>query len=121
MTLELGMITIDCADPQRLAAFWADALGTEISHDYGEFLFLTPAKPDGPALGFQRVPEPRSGKNRLHLDFGSDDRAGEVQRLVALGAVEKAEHEAPGLAWTVMADPEGNEFCVATHSAPPGA
>ena len=70
MTLELGMITIDCVDPQRLAGFWTEALGVRVAQDYGDFLFLAPAREGGTKLGFQRVPEPRSGKNRVHVDLG---------------------------------------------------
>ena len=109
----MGMITIDCADPQGLARFWTAALGTTVADDYGEFVVLA-APEGGLPLGLQRVPEPRAGKNRVHLDLGADDRAAEVKRLVELGAGEVAEHEVPGLAWTVLTDPEGNEFCVSS-------
>ena len=70
------------------------------------------AAPRGLALGLQRVPEPRTGKNRAHIDWQTDDRPAEVGRLVALGATVLAEHEMPGFGWTVLADPDGNEFCV---------
>lgn len=114
MTLRLGMVTIDCENPRTLAGFWTRALGVEVSADYGEFMLLgDPEK--GVLLGLQQVPEPRSGKNRIHVDFGTDDRAAEVARLVGLGAREIAEHEVPGLSWTVLADPEGNQFCVGDH------
>ncbi|WIY02351.1 VOC family protein [Amycolatopsis mongoliensis] len=112
MAIRMGMITIDCADPRGLAEFWTAALGTTVDRDYeGEFLVLAPTE-GGLPLGLQRVPEPRAGKNRVHVDFGGDDRAAEVKRLVELGAKEVAEHEVPGLAWTVLTDPEGNVFCV---------
>lgn len=108
----MAMITIDCADPRKLAQFWTAALGTTVAQDFGgEFLFLAPPE-GGLSLGLQRVPEPRAGKNRVHVDFGSPDREVEVKRLVELGATEKEQHEVPGFAWTVMSDPEGNEFCV---------
>jgi predicted enzyme related to lactoylglutathione lyase len=112
MAIHMGMITIDCADPRSLAEFWTAALGTEVAQDYeGEFLILAPAE-GGLPLALQRVPEARVGKNRVHVDFGGDDRDAEVKRLVELGAKEVAKHEVPGLAWTVLTDPEGNEFCV---------
>lgn len=108
----MGMITIDCADPRGLARFWTAALGTTVAQDYeGEFLILAPAE-GGLPLALQRVPEPRAGKNRAHVDFGYEDREAEVKRLVELGAKEVGRHEVPGLAWTVLVDPEGNEFCV---------
>ncbi len=105
------MVTIDCTDPQRLSGFWIEALGLRVGADYGEFLFLTDPE-GGVQLGLQHVPEPRGGKNRLHLDLVTEDRAGEVARLVSIGATELTEHEMPGLSWTVLADPEGNQFCV---------
>jgi predicted enzyme related to lactoylglutathione lyase len=112
MAIRMNMITIDCADPRGLAGFWTAALGTKVDRDYeGEFLILAPVE-GGLPLALQKVPEPRAGKNRVHVDFGGDDRVAEVRRLVELGAKEVAEHEVPGLVWTVLADPEGNEFCV---------
>jgi predicted enzyme related to lactoylglutathione lyase len=114
MALSIGMVTIDCASPQSLAEFWTRALDTSVAFDVGEFMMLAPNKEGGVSLGLQRVVEPRTGKNRVHLDLGATDRKAEVERLVALGAKELGEHEAPGLQWTVLADPEGNEFCVAT-------
>jgi predicted enzyme related to lactoylglutathione lyase len=65
-------------------------------------------------MGLQQVPEPRVGKNRVHVDFRADDREVEIRRLLGLGAtVLDEQQEVPGLRWTVLADPEGNEFCVA--------
>ncbi|MGW5049980.1 VOC family protein [Actinokineospora sp. NPDC004072] len=121
MSMEIGGVTIDCADPRKLAEFWTEALGYEIGMDHeGEFVFLKPrgaAEGEAAYLGLQRVAEPKPGKNRVHLDFHADDRRAEVERLVALGATELGEHTVPGLTWTVLADPEGNEFCVATHDS----
>jgi catechol 2,3-dioxygenase-like lactoylglutathione lyase family enzyme len=113
MTVSIGMVTIDCADPRVLAEFWCAALGARVAGDYGAFVLLQPPG-DHAALGLQQVPEPRSGKNRMHLDLRGDmSRAAEVARLVDLGArVLDEEQSVPGLAWTVLADPEGNEFCV---------
>ncbi|WP_406299794.1 VOC family protein [Embleya sp. NBC_00888] len=109
MELTPRMITIDCADPRSLAAWWANALGVEIAEDFGEFVIVG-AEPV--VLGFQRVPEERVGKNRVHVDFSAPDRADAVERLVGLGATVVAERDAPGLKWTTMQDPAGNEFCV---------
>ncbi|MFD3738164.1 glyoxalase [Streptomyces sp. CB00316] len=104
------MITIDCPDPQTLAAWWATALGVEGTQDYGEFV-LVPATPL--VLGFQRVPEPKTVKNRVHVDFASPDRLADVERLVGLGATVIGEHSMHGLVWNVLQDPQGNEFCLA--------
>ncbi|MFC4000720.1 VOC family protein [Prauserella oleivorans] len=114
MTLELGMVTIDCADARTLADFWAKALGVEVAADYGEFVMTTPT-PSGTRIGLQQVPEPRAGKNRVHVDLVTADRQAEVARLVGLGATAIAEHTMPGLSWTVLTDPEGNEFCVGSE------
>lgn len=114
MNLNLGGITIDSSDPRKLAEFWTQALGLAVTFDAdGWFLQLTsPADPQQPYLGLQKVPERRAGKNRVHLDFATDDREGELKRLESLGATIGDTHEMPGLTWTVLQDPEGNEFCV---------
>ncbi|MPZ85114.1 MAG: VOC family protein [Actinophytocola sp.] len=118
MNLNMGGITIDCAEPRALAAFWTKALDLEVAFDAeGYFVQLrSPANPAQPYLGLQKVAEERAGKNRVHIDFDTDDREAEVERLVALGATKGQEHTVPGLTWTVLQDPEGNEFCVGSHS-----
>jgi hypothetical protein len=127
-------VVIDCADPARLAAFWAAALGYTPQPppagfaSWQEFLEArgvpesewnsanAVVDPDqrGPRIFFQRVPEPKTVKNRVHLDLhvGADRREAEVARLTGLGAKTLWEG-AVGGRWTTMADPEGNEFCVA--------
>jgi catechol 2,3-dioxygenase-like lactoylglutathione lyase family enzyme len=109
-------LTLDCADPERLAAFWTEALGYERVAAVDNFVVLGPAADAaGPKLALQGVPEPRSLKNRMHLDLWVDDIEAEAARLEGLGAKRLrdqpfAEH---GLHWIQLADPEGNEFCVA--------
>jgi catechol 2,3-dioxygenase-like lactoylglutathione lyase family enzyme len=114
-------LTFDCADAARLAGFWAAALGFELDEDSdGEGAFL--ADPSGVTRGlfFQRVPEPKVAKNRMHMDLRpTGTMADEVERLRALGAAVGELVEIPASAvdgqasfWTVMQDPEGNEFCV---------
>jgi predicted enzyme related to lactoylglutathione lyase len=120
MALTAHMVTIDCADPRGLAKFWTEAVGYEVKHDMGgEYVVLGPPSGGGSRvgvrLGLQRVPEPRVGKNRVHVDWAADDREAEVTRLVALGASVIASHSVPGLSWTVLADPVGNEFCVSAR------
>ncbi|GAA3006333.1 VOC family protein [Kitasatospora albolonga] len=109
MTVSATMITIDCSSPRELAQWWATVLDAEISQDFGEFVMVG-AKPL--TLGFQQVSEPKLSKNRVHLDLTADDLAAEVRRLVELGATVVGEQQAPGLSWTVLQDPAGNEFCV---------
>ena len=118
MTLALAHITFDCADARVLANFWSAAIGRPVD-DGAEGFFATIGYPNlggGPTWMFIQVPETKSVKNRMHLDLTTDDRAGEVARLVALGATEVGEHDEWGHQWTVMNDPEGNEFCVAAAS-----
>ncbi|TDV39691.1 VOC family protein [Actinophytocola oryzae] len=118
MNLNMGGVVIDCAEPRELAEFWTRALGLEVVLDAdGEFLALrTPGSTDGLYLGLQKVPEDKVGKNRVHLDLSTSNRQDEVARLVALGATEGESFEVSGLAWTVLHDPVGNEFCVGSHS-----
>jgi hypothetical protein len=116
MGLSIGMVTVDCADPAALSGFWSAALDTTVAADYGgEFVMLAPPARGGPLLAFQRVPEPRTGKNRVHLDLGAPagGRHAEVERLVQLGATVLGERGDPAVfAWTTLTDPEGNEFCI---------
>ncbi|AXB44212.1 VOC family protein [Amycolatopsis albispora] len=114
MTVQLGAVTIDCADPKKLAGFWTEALGVEVVVDHGDFLMLAPVSPDGVMISLQRAEERQPGKNRLHMDLRTEEREEEVKRLVGLGAEKIEEHRVPGIAWTVLADPEGNRFCVGT-------
>ena len=112
MTLTIGMVTIDTSDPHKLAEFWTKALRTTVQHDWGEFLILAPSAEGAVQLGLQRVDTVAPGKNRVHFDMHVEDRQAEVVRLVDLGASEVAEHTVPGLTWTVLADPDGNQFCI---------
>jgi predicted enzyme related to lactoylglutathione lyase len=105
-------LVIDCADPAKLAEFWAPALDYQNLGAFGEYVAL--AAEDAPLLLLQKVAEPKHGKNRMHLDIKVPDVEAEVTRLVALGAkrISDAPIEELGAQWVVMNDPEGNEFCV---------
>ena len=137
-------VTIDCADPASLAAFWAEALGYVVQpppegfeswpaalrawgvpeSDWNNANAVVDPAGVGPRVYFQRVPEPKAVKNRVHLDVGVSDGPGTepavrreqirpaADRLLALGATEVGEREAMGGLWVVMRDPEGNEFCL---------
>lgn len=109
-------ITIDCTDPVGLAGFWCEVFATKIDDidgDPPQYVDLLPSA-GAPTLRFQRVPDPKSAKDRLHLDVLVDDLDTAVARLEELGAKRDPE----GLfaeyryAWQVMHDPEGNEFCL---------
>jgi hypothetical protein len=103
-------VTFDCADALLVARFWAAALGGEVDEDSTpEKAYVEAPGWGGPNLWFQRVPEPRTAKNRMHFDLRAPGSVrDEVDRLAALGAT--VAHE--GAELTVMQDPEGNEFCV---------
>jgi catechol-2,3-dioxygenase len=111
MAIQLSNITFDAHDPQRLAAFWAAVTGRATARSEPNFVMLT-SEQDPVRMLFIKVPEGKTAKNRMHLDFRAPDRAAEVARLVGLGATEHARHDERGVSWTVLTDPEGNEFCV---------
>jgi predicted enzyme related to lactoylglutathione lyase len=107
----VSFVTIDANDPERLAAFWAELLGTSIEErsDGGRFVFLAPA--NGQLLAFQRVPEPKQGKNRMHLDVRVEDLVTATESIVALGGSwDGHDLRLDDTAWRTLRDPEGNEF-----------
>ncbi|MFG2308693.1 VOC family protein [Streptomyces sp. NPDC048566] len=111
MTLEWEQVVVDAADPAALGRWWADALGWTVVDDSSEEFEIRPEPDRLPGLLFVRGTEDKTGKNRLHLDFRPEDRDAEVARLLARGArhTDIGQGEQP---WIVLADPEGNEFCV---------
>jgi predicted enzyme related to lactoylglutathione lyase len=111
-TMAVGMITFDTTDAAALAAWWARHTGSTAQDDNGGW-FVTVPLPGGPTLAFQKIDDPTPGKNRIHLDLHVPDRAAAAQELLADGATLVAEREMPGFGWTVLADPDGNQFCLA--------
>lgn len=108
-------LTFDCHDPDALAEFWAAATGyrKESSPEPGEYALISDLSGRGPAFWFNKVPEAKTAKNRVHVDLNVRALDEEVERLVRLGGVKAHEHlSASGKAWVVMRDPEGNEFCL---------
>lgn len=125
-------VSVDAEHPERLIRFWCEVLGYELEPlhpaaraeleamgldpDSSGRMFAAAVDPAGvgPRLLAQRVPEGKTAKNRLHLDVrvGSAERPAEVARLVGLGATEHGSFDEHGSRWTVLTDPEGNEFCV---------
>lgn len=114
--VRVGSVVIDCNDFPRMFAFWRDALGylprEEPDPDWG---VLRDPSGGGPNVSLQLVPEPRVGKNRLHFDLYTDDREREVERLLSLGATVHPRTTEPDEDFVVLADPEGNLFCVVEH------
>lgn len=126
-------ITFDAADPPAQAEFWALALGYVLQppppefdsweafavannipeENRGDFGAVCDPSGLGPRVLFLKVPESKTAKNRMHLDVHHSDPKAHVDALVAAGATQVAEREEFGVSWTVLTDPEGNEFCVA--------
>jgi hypothetical protein len=118
VTLRVGNVAFDCDDVLKVATFWSNAVGRPLDEGSGpHFASIGGADPERlePAWYFEKVPESKAAKNRMHLDFVDPDPSA-VSRLVSLGASIVAEHQMGGHGWTVMQDPEGNEFCVANKS-----
>ncbi len=110
MASKVHTFTIDCADPKKLADFWTAALNYQLKDIDEEDALIFDPTGEGTQILFQIVPEGKTVKNRLHFDLRPEDtRDAEVVRLEALGATVQAQ-----FGWTVMQDPEGNEFCVET-------
>lgn len=106
-------VVIDCADPVRLASFWSAMLGAPVHARWKQYVMLEPTLEGGPAFAFQKVAEAKAGKNRVHVDLTVDDLEAETARAAGLGATFIEEHSEPNAVTArVMADPEGNEFCL---------
>ncbi len=106
---------LDCSDPDRMIEFWGRLLGIEVTARYPSFVWMGRLSEAGPSLAFQVVPEQKTVKNRMHLDLTVDDRERVAADVEELGGSRLADHEIEGFHWTVMADPEGNEFCIFEH------
>ena len=126
MTVRIASVTFDCANPLTVGQFWSAALGRPLdpkaSRHFAAIGFAgrrdsegwaAVERDDEPTFLFVTVAEPKTAKNRMHLDVMAADPEAEVARLVELGATRVADTDEYGYRWTVMADPEGNEFCVA--------
>jgi hypothetical protein len=117
MALRLENISFDCHDAEKLAEFWRDVLGWRITSIHPEEVVLqplagTPEEGVLPDILFLPVPEPKSAKNRVHLDVRPTDQVAEVERILNLGATRVDIGQTAECTWVVLADPEGNEFCV---------
>jgi catechol 2,3-dioxygenase-like lactoylglutathione lyase family enzyme len=113
MTARVNNVTVDCTDPDALAAFYAALLGREVVWSGGPYVVVGRSEPAEPNLVFQRVDDPTPGKARIHLDVHTDDVDGLTERVLALGATCGEDVAELGMTWRVMADPEGNPFCLA--------
>ena len=121
MASEFSELCVDCTDTEKVGRFWSEVLGYEMDGpDEDGDVVLTGPDGSGPEILFQPVPEKKSVKNRLHLDVTPTDReqSEEVQRLLELGATRADVGQGDIVSWVVMADPEGNEFCVLAPADP---
>jgi hypothetical protein len=118
MTARVGNIAFDCDDVLKVATFWSVVLGRPLDNGSSEVWASIgggdPARVEA-AWYFTQVPEQKQAKNRVHLDLVDPDPSA-VDELVKLGATVMREEQMPGHSWTVMQDPEGNEFCIAAQS-----
>jgi predicted enzyme related to lactoylglutathione lyase len=111
-------VVLDCEDPDLLAPFWCELLGVKVlsSYEQGRHLVLAPTE-EGFVIGLQQVPEPKVGKNRMHLDVMVEDLDQGTAKAEALGgtwAEPGVTRDLEGFLWRCLRDPEGNEFCIYT-------
>lgn len=114
-TVRIDTINVDAADPSSQARWWGEALGWTVRSDDGDEAVIAPRRESNDTvteLLFARVPEPKTVKNRIHLDLRPDDQSAEVARFEALGARRIDVGQSDTDSWVVLADPEGNEFCI---------
>jgi hypothetical protein len=121
--LRFAQLVVDCRHAARLAGFYADLLTRPVADGASEFFAfipptVDPPDPPFPGLMFLQVPEPRTGKNRVHIDLVADDRDAAVARAIELGATHRGDFDEYGAVWTTLADPEGNLFDIAVQPTP---
>ncbi len=110
-------VVVDAEDPARLARWWAEVLGYRLTAEAPDHVMIAGDGQSRPGLVFVPVHEGKHGKNRLHIELEPDDQEAEVERLVDMGARRVDLGEGPA-SWRVLADPEGNEFCVLASRRP---
>lgn len=118
MTSRFAILTIDCVDPAPQSQFWSDVLGWVVVEQDGTVFSIGPRDGTGPTIDLVAVPETKAGKNRLHIDLRADGctTAEELERLLGLGARRVNVGQDGEVTWVVLADPEGNEFCLLSRT-----
>jgi predicted enzyme related to lactoylglutathione lyase len=113
---QVRSVIINTTDVERLAAFWSELLAVEVAHRSHGFLWLRPQRPGSFSIAFQEVSQPTEGRRRLHLDTSVPDLESATARILSIGGSHVEDHQIPEFSWRVMADPDGNEFCIAVES-----
>jgi predicted enzyme related to lactoylglutathione lyase len=118
MPSQLAVIAIDAIQPKVVADFWCAVLGWQVVEEDGDLISIAPQDKSRPSIDVIAVPEGKTIKNRLHFDLRADgvSTAVELQRLLGLGACRTDVGQGPDASWVVLADPEGNEFCLLSRS-----
>lgn len=118
MPSTIATIAIDAREPRRVAEFWCAALGWEVTDEEEGLITIGPADGSWPTIDVSPVPEGKTIKNRLHLDLRADGlpTSAELDRLLGLGAQRAAVGQGADVSWVVLADPEGNEFCLLSRT-----
>jgi len=112
MAVRWSQVVVDALDPVRLGAWWSEVLGYQVLAEERDEVVISPKEDHYPQLCFVAVPDPKDGKNRLHLDLTPEDQDAEVERLLDMGARHVDIGQSQSVSWVVLSDPEGNEFCV---------
>src|SRR3712207_3245385 len=114
MVSRLSVVAIDAVDPEAVARFWCDVLGWRVVERDADLISIGSGADAGPTIDVLKVPEPKRVKNRLHFDLRADGGTTEeeLERLLALGARRADVGQPADVSWVVLADPEGNEFCL---------
>ncbi|MDP9417054.1 MAG: VOC family protein [Actinomycetota bacterium] len=118
VTSRIAQVAIDCRAPRDIAAFWCSVLGWDVVDEDSDGVSIAPRDRSWPTIDFLLVPEEKTVKNRLHLDLRADGTSTteELERLLALGARRADVGQEPDVTWVVLADPEGNEFCLLSRT-----
>ncbi len=118
MPSQLATIAIDAVRPRVVADFWCAVLGWDVVEEDSDVISIAPQDRSRPSIDVIAVPEGKTVKNRLHFDLRADgvSTAEELERLLALGARRTDVGQGPDVSWVVLADPEGNEFCLLSRS-----
>jgi predicted enzyme related to lactoylglutathione lyase len=118
VTSKITVIAIDAVRPRDVAEFWCAVLDWRVVEEDETGISIAPNDGTWPTIDVLRVPEDKAVKNRIHLDLRADGSTAteEVERVLALGARRVDIGQEPGVSWTVLADPEGNEFCILSRT-----